>query len=385
MIDLKGLEAEVEAKTGEASALAPPTARPLNEFALPAEDDPNELLRDRYLCRGGGLLLVGPTGIGKSALAMLMMILWALGRMAFGIRPARPLKSLLVQAENDDGDLAEMRDGVIRGLQLTAEEAALACTLVVIAREDCRAGQAFFMHTLRPLLAEHRPDLAWIDPAFAYLGGDANSQKDVGAFLRNGMNPLLREFACGGVLLHHTNKPPSGKERPDWQAGDHAYLGSGSSEFANWARAVLAVRSVGSHDVFELRAAKRGRRLGWKEANGETTAYTKSIAHAKEPGVICWHEVEPETEAEAAPAGKAKRPPKGKEDLMAHVPADRAIDKQVLRSRASEAGIALNRINGLLGELVSDGRLYEWPQKRPGTTATKMISRFPRLSEDLGL
>ena len=33
-------------------------------------DDADELLKDRYLCRGGGLLLVGPTGIGKSSLSM---------------------------------------------------------------------------------------------------------------------------------------------------------------------------------------------------------------------------------------------------------------------------------------------------------------------------
>ena len=37
------------------------------------------------------------------------------GRPLFGIVPARPLKSLLIQAENDEGDLAEMRDGVIAG------------------------------------------------------------------------------------------------------------------------------------------------------------------------------------------------------------------------------------------------------------------------------
>ena len=39
------------------------------------------------------MLLVGPTGVGKSALAMQAMILWGLGREAFGIKPAKPLKS----------------------------------------------------------------------------------------------------------------------------------------------------------------------------------------------------------------------------------------------------------------------------------------------------
>ena len=96
----------------------PPPAKRLNELVRHRQDDPDELLRHRFLCRGGGMLLVGPTGIGKSSFALQCMILWAVGREAHGIRPPRPLKSLVVQAENDDGDMAEMRDGVIGGLGL---------------------------------------------------------------------------------------------------------------------------------------------------------------------------------------------------------------------------------------------------------------------------
>ncbi|MEK7678422.1 MAG: AAA family ATPase [Verrucomicrobiota bacterium] len=253
-MDLKELVCAVEDKPGAAPA-PPPPARRLNELVHPGQNDPMELLRHRYLCRGGGLLLVGPTGVGKSSLVMQMIILWALGREAFGIVPTGPLKSLLVQAENDEGDLAEMRDGVMRGLGLSDDERARACEMVLVVREDVRIGFAFVQGVLRPLLQEHRPDLLWIDPALAYLGGEASSQKEVGAFLRNFLNPLLREFNCGCVMAHHTNKPATGREKADWQAGDFAYLGSGSIEWAGWARAVLGLRSLGSHTVFELRVA----------------------------------------------------------------------------------------------------------------------------------
>jgi len=40
-------------------------------------NDAQEVLKTRYLCKGGGMLLVGPTGIGKSSLSMQMMICWA--------------------------------------------------------------------------------------------------------------------------------------------------------------------------------------------------------------------------------------------------------------------------------------------------------------------
>ena len=280
---------------GEAAGAQPepPKSKPLAELKRREANDPTELLRTGYLCRGGGLLLCGPTGVGKSSLAMQAMILWGLGRECFGIAPVKPLKSLLIQAENDDGDTAEMRDGVTTGLELSNTQSQSALANITVACEDTRTAADFTALTLAPLLEKHRPDLVWIDPALAYLGGEANSQKDVGGFLRNLINPLLHRFECGGIIITHTNKPPTGNEKPNWQAGDFAYLGTGSAEWANWARAVLALRSIGSHEVFELVAGKRGRRLGWKDA-ANNPAYSKFLAHSKQPGVICWREVSSE-------------------------------------------------------------------------------------------
>ena len=366
-------------ETSEESQAPPPEGKPLSALVRHDNNDPNELLRHRYLCRGAGLLLVGPTGIGKSSLSMQAMILWAIGRPMFGIEPAKPLKSLLIQAENDEGDLAEMRDGVMAGLNLTAEEREMAMKNVIVAREDARTSFNFFGEAVRPLLEQHKPDLLWIDPALAYLGGEANSQKDVGEFLRNLLNPLLREFNCAAIVVHHTNKPPSGKEKSDWSAGDFAYLGSGSSEWANWARAVLAVRSLGSNLVFELRAGKRGGRLGWKEEDGETKSYLKLIAHAKEPGVICWREAEADDMPEPASAKRVAT----KEDIMPHVPVVGTISKDALRLKANTAGIAINRINSLIVALIDEGQLHEWRVNRPGTNPRRLISRIPQPKEGL--
>ena len=111
-------------------------------------------------------------------------------------------------------------------------------------------------------------DLVMVDPAFAYLGGDSNSQKDVSHFMRELLNPLLQRHQVGMLLAHHTNKPLRGKEKDNWEAGDFAYLGAGSAEWINPARAALAIRSLGSDSVFELRAAKRGKLLRWTGAEG---------------------------------------------------------------------------------------------------------------------
>jgi hypothetical protein len=96
--------------------------------------------------------------------------------------------------------------------------------------------------------------------------------------LRNGINPIVHRHQSGVIILHHTNKPPSGAEKPKWNGSEFAYLGSGSAEWANWPRAVLALRTTGSHDIFELQAGKRGSRLKWENEDGERT-YSKVIGH----------------------------------------------------------------------------------------------------------
>jgi hypothetical protein len=300
ILDVPGVEAQS----------LPPIARPFSALVRPQRNDPSELLQCRFLCRQGTLLLCGPTGIGKSSLALQLAILWAAGKEFLGIRPTQPLKSLLVQAENDDGDLVEMRDGIIAGLG----QGDYSLDNVLLVREDERTGFRFLEEVVRPLLATHKPDLCWLDPVLSYLGGESNSQRDVGSFLRNGLNPLLRQFDCGCVIVHHTNKPPTGKEKQNWQGADFAYLGAGSAEWANHARAVLALRSTGSRMVFELQAAKRGARLGWRDIEGQP-AFARSLAHWHEPGVVCWREATPnEVETSA-------RPKSNREEIIRLLPA----------------------------------------------------------------
>ena len=256
------------------------------DIPMPPENDPNELLKHRFLCRGGGMLLIGHTGIGKSAFALQCAILWSLGREAFGIKPTRPLRILIIQAENDAGDMAEFREGILRGVGITEEERR--GSVIYTACEDARTAEDFCKLTVKPLLEKAKPDILILDPALAYLGGEANQQADVSAFLRNNLNPLIHEHGCAVIIVHHTNKPPQGEQKGGWQAGDFAYLGSGSAEWANWARAALAIRSLGSYDYFELRATKRGKRLRWTGGELEEPTFTKIIAHST--AGICWRE-----------------------------------------------------------------------------------------------
>ncbi|MEA3212344.1 MAG: hypothetical protein QOE70_5401 [Chthoniobacter sp.] len=277
-------------RVDEKAAPAPPELLDFYAIPLPPADDPSELLKHRFLCRGGGMLVVGSTGIGKSAFVIQCAILWSVGREAFGIKPRGALRVLIVQAENDQGDMAEFREGILAGIGLTIDERAQ--SVISTACVDSMTGTEFCRNALKPLLEQAKPDIVIVDPALAYLGGEANQQRDVSAFLRNGLNPLLHEYRCGLVLVHHTSKPPQGEQKASWTAGEFAYLGTGSAEWANWARAALVIRSLGSHDFFELRAAKRGKRLHWTDADFNKPVFTKIIAHSMTR--ICWREASKE-------------------------------------------------------------------------------------------
>lgn len=268
----------------------PLVATPVGLFKLPPPDDPTELLKYRFLSQRGSLLFCGPSGVGKSSWVMQAYALWANGLPYFDIQPRRPLKCLMIQAENDDGDIAQIRDGIARGLQFGEAQRKQFFENVLVAPHCGVTGRQFCQEIIRPLLDIHAPDLVAIDPMLSYIGGDVKEQKVVGEFLRVYLHPELHTHNCAAVLCHHTNKPPSGKEKAEWRNGEFAYLGSGSAEWANYPRAVLAMQATGVSGLYRLHAGKRGSRLAWTDPNSEDDeiAYSKLIAWSRDKDTICW-------------------------------------------------------------------------------------------------
>jgi hypothetical protein len=275
------------AKAGNAKP--EPLVRRLVDLVAPCADDPNTLLGNRFLCCGGGLLFVGSSGIGKSTAVIQMGISWAIGRPCFGITPAKSLKMLYVQAENDEGDLSEMRDGVLEHFnEVESDEQAKLQENFVCVFESCRTGVEL-LSTLDVLLENHSPDLLILDPALSYIGGDANQQETVGGFLRNLLNPLLQRHKCGALIVHHTNKPNAERDGRKKVANDFAYAGTGSAEWANWARAVLVLTAKDDDGLRELRIGKRFR-LNWRDINGKRTV-VKLLRQNTEGGALFYREL----------------------------------------------------------------------------------------------
>ncbi|MFA6716150.1 MAG: AAA family ATPase [Victivallaceae bacterium] len=256
--------------------------------------DPNELVKHRFICRNGGLLLVGPSGYGKSSFLTQAALMWAMGEVMMGLEPVHPLKILMIQAENDDRDVAEQLSGAINGYlenYPNADQAQLEAALKSIdyIRESSLTGEIFIRALARKLASysegEQR-DMVIIDPLFAYCGCDVSDQGEMSKFLRNWLNPVIEQNQVGLLICHHANKPP--KDAGTSSALSLAYAGSGTAELTNWARAVLVISPDAEDEtLFAFTAAKRGKRLKWP--NG---SIQKFMRHAHD-GTIFWSEAVP--------------------------------------------------------------------------------------------
>jgi hypothetical protein len=349
-----------------------PTATSLIELSQtdPAVFDTDNLLGNRFLCREGGMLQIAPSGIGKSSAGVQQDIAWSLGQPAFGIEPARPIRILTIQAENDDGDLAEMARGICDHLNLTDKERELVHERVIYIKEKALTGDAF-LHLVRRLVRKYKADIVRIDPLHAYAGGDVREPAITTPFLRNGLNPILEEFHCGSILCHHTPKTTY-RDTSEWNTTDWMYAGAGNADITNWARAILVIDSTHAHGAFIFRAAKRGSRIGWADEDGHPV-YDRLFCHHAGPAIF-WRDATEEDEQRVALAKKGQAP-KTKEELKALVPSDEPIPKNALLERARLAEFPINPTRTLLSELIRAGELYEWRIPRKGTNPEVLISR----------
>lgn len=361
---------------GKVDFAADVNAVSLTTLASTESDPADTLLGNRFLCRRGGMLFIGPSGIGKSSASVQQDVMWSIGREAFGIRPARPLNILCIQGENDDADLGEMARGVCDGLNLTAGEREQISRRVWYVSESSRVGSEFLTSVVAPLLDRYKPDILRIDPLLAFIGADVNEQSSTSTFLRRGLNPLLAKFGCAVIVNHHSPKTTN-RDTSAWRGSDWMYAGAGSADLTNWARAILVIDPTYAPRTFKWIAAKRGSRIGWSDEDGQP-AIERLFSHAV--GTICWHDATNEDidQVESAkPMGSKRRPTK--EALQALVPKNGAIPKNALISLARNNGIGCNAARGFISELVSSRDLFEWKIARPRTNPEIQISRVEQM------
>lgn len=244
-------------------AVKPPTVAPrsINSFVVPPDDDPSVLLGNRYLCRGDGLVLVSSSGMGKSALSIQAAVMWSLGKPFMGIKPNGKLRSLIIQSEDSDGDIGEVWASICFKLGLTEQERVDAGDLVMIITDRTNRGP-LFLAELRRLITAVKYDLVWINPLASFISGDATTQETTADFLRAGLNGINSACAFGYIIIQHTTKPATGKDRSERRWHEVMYDMAGSYDIIGWARAIISLRPTETQGEFNMVLAKRGSRAG---------------------------------------------------------------------------------------------------------------------------
>lgn len=266
------------------------------------EEDGLTLAGHRWLRKTGSCILAGPSGIGKSSLGRQLAISWALGRECFGVKPTKPIKILMIQAENDMADLHDMDVGIYQGLGILEDERAkvIVGKNLVTNHNVADTGYAF-IESLQQLVLHHLPDLVILDPLLSFIGADISRQEVVGEFCRNWLNPILASANVGLLAIHHTGKPPKDltptkRTQPSVKTtSELAYGMMGSSELTNWARAVMILNQT--QDNYELVFAKRGKRAEARHPNGMQTD-TVFLQHSRDG--IYWVQKDPPEEPVSA-------------------------------------------------------------------------------------
>lgn len=319
----------------------------LEELLLLPADPEAELLRHRFLCRGGAMLMVGPTGVGKSVLMMQAHFRWAEGMEFLGIQPARPLTSLIYNAENDDEDLQEMVRSCLSMPDFTPEMKARALKAVRVVCDRGLSGQKF-LTDLKLRMEQHRPDLVNIDPMLHYGGMDATKQQEVSFFLRQGLGPIL-ENRTAAILVAHTTKPRRDENKAA-PPSDLAYAGFGSVEWANFCRSVLVLEPVDGQ-VFRLAAGKRGARLKWK--NGDAPAFHKDVKWSRQEGRLLWEPASAEEVEQARESRKSRGKVPSWQECLGIFPHDALLSTRQVKEEFRKNRWDVNSYPEVLADCIS--------------------------------
>lgn len=286
-------------------------------LAFDPKQDPDCIFGDRWLSRGHSAMFIAGTGVGKSTFINGAACHWALGKDYFGLKPkVGPLRTLVIQSENDQSDTAETIQGALHGMgiPLSSETADQIGERVVFYRESVRTGEAFGK-LLRGLILDHRADVTVIDPVLGFSGIDMTKNDQLSHWLRGILQPIITETRTLLINVHHTNKPRPVSESAVLNFDNMAYLGGGGAELANWHRSTLSLFKDPTPDGedeqphYSLIAGKRGGRSGLTDSQGNYTRVVR-LRHSRTPGIVRWERRTDDLAIPAASPTPSKSPSK---------------------------------------------------------------------------
>lgn len=320
---------------------------------------------DGFLEIGGFVMFIGQSYIGKSTLLTQLSINMAIGRSWLFFKVDRPLKFMVVQAEDPRNKLVKMGH-MFKRMGLTDQEVELADanTRVLTIRDlqDASAIKEIERHA-----EVFKPDVVCINPMTSYLGGSVYKDEIINRFLRVELTPMLDRLKLSAIVVHHPPKPitNSTKGPQDLTEFELQYGGAGMAALTNAPRGNIFLTHVDG-DVFKLSVGKGFKDLG----TTETVAYLRRSQD--EEGVMLWERCDSD-QAEQASEKLLKR--KSTTPANQFIPYERLLkyfDRTQKYSPAKveeiakkDLGRGVNWAKKAMKELVLEGKLAKSREHNP--------------------
>ncbi|RYD36855.1 MAG: hypothetical protein EOP85_18005 [Verrucomicrobiaceae bacterium] len=278
--------------------------RGVNSF--PTTSPPETVvLGNGWLRRGEIGTLISSAGAGKTVAVTQAAMAWAMGLSYFGIKPPKPLRTLLFSGEDDPVVIGQCRDGFIEhseaitGQQLAAADLEQLDHMLRTEFSREHVGSNFHTH-LESLLEESPADIVIINPLLSYIGKEIVA--NISEWMRGGIMPILQRHDSAALFAHHTGK----MAKDGWDNTDDVYSAIGGAEIANIPRTILTLRPTSCGRLMVVKVSKR-QTTGWKDDEGNfTTSYF--VKRSRDPVRPAWI---PVAQSEALTLVSASRSARG--------------------------------------------------------------------------
>ena len=340
-------------------------------------DPLTNLIGNRWLTKDGSLFVVAPSGHGKSSFCIQCMILWALGRTAFGLKPSRPLRILMVESEDDDADNKAFVQ-VIRTMHLNQKDMDLLEQNTRIEFRRDLAGPRFF-EAIDAFLRQYKADILIINPLTGFCGIDLRDENGMNDFLRNKLNAVMAKHGCAPMIVAHMPKGEvskiTDKEWYEWM-----YVLSGCVTLTNWARAILVfIPCPTARGTYRFITAKRPAQAGWVEPECYFAHSKKNILIGREDfEIIQWVPASEDQIKTAAPEPKEKKVRVTTDMIYSKMPPFTEYNRDSFRIWCQDTfKIGINLSDSFLKSMVFNGQIESHKGEGKGaakvTTFTKNI------------
>ncbi len=185
---------------------------------------------DGLLNKGEMMILGGPPNVGKTWVAMDMMMAIASGQKFLNHFPTTQMPVLFIDEEGSERGNKARFSMLLEGREdFSADDIPIHTKIGSGLRLDSPSGRA----AISRLLERYRPGVVFLDSLVRVHGGEENSSRAMADFFRM-CKRLMDSYGCSFVFTHHIRKPGS-----DPAKDDPAYMLRGSGDIQGFPDSIL--------------------------------------------------------------------------------------------------------------------------------------------------